>query len=235
VAKRKRQVSEVATQAITDPIFDTIKDRIMTGRLRPGTKLSEEEIASIFQVGRARARQSLRLLGAIGVVTLHRNRGAFVARPTRAEAAQIYAARRIIECPVVALVADAITRADVARLRRHVEQQAASVRAGDRREFLRLVLEFHNLLASIAGNPVIAQLVDQLIARASLISLLYEVPVPSQDVVDDHARLVELIAAGDADKASAHMERHLRAVETRLAMDDDTEQAADLRTILLAT
>jgi DNA-binding GntR family transcriptional regulator len=97
------------------------------------------------------------------------------------------------------------------------------------------VLEFHNLLASIAGNAVIAQLIDQLIARASLISLLYEVPVPSQDVVDDHARLVDLIAAGEAAKASAHMEQHLRRVETRLAMDDESEQAADLRTILLAT
>ena len=135
--------------------FDAIKDRVLEGELKPGTKLTEEEIASIFDVGRARARQSLRLLAAIGVVTIYRNRGAFVASPTRTEAAHIYAARRMLECPAVALVAATRSSENVTVLRGHLEQQRAAVSRNERRTFLRLTLEFHSLLASMAGIPVV--------------------------------------------------------------------------------
>jgi DNA-binding GntR family transcriptional regulator len=222
----------VMGDTISDPIFDAIKDRVLDGELRPGTKLSEEEIASIFEVGRARARQSLRLLAAIGVVTIHKNRGAFVASPSRAEAAQIYAARRILECPVVAFVAERRTTANLAALRSELEQQRAAVSGNDRRGFLRATLEFHSLLASMAGNPVVALLVNQLLARAALISTLYEAAAPSHQAVDDHAALVKLIASRDVAGASKFMESHLRRVETWLEIEPEAEVETDLKRLL---
>lgn len=222
----------VMRDAISDPIFDAIKDRVLEGELKPGTKLTEEEIASIFDVGRARARQSLRLLAAIGVVTIHKNRGAFVASPTRTEAAHIYAARRMLECPAVAFVAATRSSENVTVLRGHLEQQRAAVSSNERRTFLRLTLEFHSLLASMAGNPVVELLINQLLTRAALISTLYEAAAPSNQAVDDHAALVKLIVSRDGSGAAKFMESHLKRVETWLEITTEAEVKTDLRTLL---
>jgi DNA-binding GntR family transcriptional regulator len=220
---------------IVDPIFEAIKDRIFEGELPPGTKLSEEEIASIFDVGRARARQSLRLLAAIGIVTIHANRGAFVASPTRAEAAQVYAARRMLECPGVTRVAEARTSQDLSLLRAQLELQRSALSANNRSAFLRMTLEFHSLLASMAGNPVVEMLINQLLARAALISTLYEVVTPSTEAISDHVALVKLIASRDAAGASKFMESHLKRVETWLEIEPPAETKSDLRSILRRT
>ena len=222
----------VVREAISDSIFDAIKDRILEGELRPGTKLSEEEIASIFHVGRTRARQSLRLLAAIGIVTIHKNRGAFVASPTRAEAAQTYAARRMLECPAVALVAETRSSENVSTLRSHLNHQRLAVSKNNRSSFLRATLEFHSLLASMASNPVVEMLINQLLARAALISTLYEAEAPSNQAVEDHVRLVKLIASRDSAGASKFMEMHLRRVETWLEIVPEEEVKTDLRSLL---
>lgn len=222
----------VVREAISDPIFDAIKDRILDGELRPGTKLSEEEIASIFSVGRTRARQSLRLLAAIGIVTIHKNRGAFVSSPTRAEAAQTYAARRMLECPAVALVAETRSSENVIALRSHLDHQRFEMTRNNRSGFLRATLEFHSLMASMASNPVVEMLINQLLARAALISTLYEPETPSVQAVEDHTRLVKLIASRDSAGASKFMETHLRRVEAWLEIVPEEEVKTDLRSLL---
>jgi DNA-binding GntR family transcriptional regulator len=222
----------VVPGSIADPIFDTIKDRILEGELKPGTKLGEEEIAVIFAVGRARARQSLRLLAAIGIVTIHPNRGAFVASPTRIEAAQIYAARRMLECPAVAHVAEFHSSQSLTALRAQVDDQRKAVLESDTGRFLHSTFAFHSLLASMADNPVIEILINQLLARSALISSLYELSSPTHETVDDHVALIELIASRDASGASKFMEKHLKHVETWLQTEPIAEMKADLRSVL---
>lgn len=235
--KRQSAKSRVAPMmdvraSMADPIFDTIKDRVLEGELKPGTKLREEEIASIFNVGRARARQSLRLLAAVGIVTVHANRGAFVASPTRVEAAQIYAARRLLECPAVARVAEFRSQQDLTVLRAQVEYQRKAVLDKDTGMFLRSTFEFHSLLASMSDNPVIEIIINQLLARTALISSLYELSSPTYEAVDDHVALIKLIASRDASGASKFMESHLRHVETWLQTEPVAEVKADLRSLL---
>ena len=226
------ELMTVLPGSIADPIFETIKDRVLEGELKPGTKLAEEEIALIFNVGRAKARQSLRLLAAIGMVTIHANRGAFIASPTRVEAAQIYAARRMLECPAVAHVARSHVPGRLATLRTHVDEQRKAVLEKNTASFLRSTFAFHSLLASMAGNPVIEIIINQLLARSALVSSLYELSSPTEGTVDDHIALIELIASRDAVGASTFMEAHLKQVETWLEAEPIPEAKADLRMVL---
>jgi DNA-binding GntR family transcriptional regulator len=219
----------------SDPIFETIKDKVLDGELKPGTKLGEDEIASIFGVGRARARQSLRLLAAVNVVTIERNRGAFVAQPTRKEASEVYAARRLIECAAIAVTAHARTEQDVRVLRKHIESQRAAVPNGSRRDFVRLVMEFHSLLGAMSKNDIVAMMINQLLARAAIINSLYEVITPSKEAVDEHASIVRLVAARDAEGAAKSMQAHLKNAEGWLEIGETAEVEFDLRQILKPT
>ena len=92
--------SEDRAQAIRDQLRDAIVDR----RLAPGTKLSESEVGSLFDVSRTVVRAALQMLTFEGLVRSERNRGAFVANPSPEEARQVFASRRLIE-PGIALAA----------------------------------------------------------------------------------------------------------------------------------
>src|SRR4051812_9903310 len=85
--------NEDRSQAIRDQLRDAIVDR----RLAPGTKLSESEVGSLFEVSRTVVRAALQMLAFEGLVRSERNPGAFVANPSPEEARQVFASRRLIE------------------------------------------------------------------------------------------------------------------------------------------
>jgi DNA-binding GntR family transcriptional regulator len=108
-----------------------------------------------------------------------------------------------------------ITAADIRRLREHLARQAATLAAGERREHLRLMGEFHRLLAALHGNAVLAEALDRLITRTSLMTALF--PPDSQAcAVDGHAALIDALARGDAEAARALASDHLRGNHARL-------------------
>ena len=78
-------------------IRDTLRDAIVDRRLAPGTKLSEAEVGTLFEVSRTVVRAELQMLAYEGLVKAERNRGAFVSNPTPDEARQVLASRRLIE------------------------------------------------------------------------------------------------------------------------------------------
>jgi DNA-binding transcriptional MocR family regulator len=97
------------TQATSKPeaaqrIYEHIVRAVEEHRLPPGTKLGEETLADLFGVSRARVRQALHHLSLRHIVTLHPNRGAFVAEPSIKEARAVFAARRLVEPPLAGLL-----------------------------------------------------------------------------------------------------------------------------------
>ena len=96
-------------------------------RLAPGTKLSEDEVGEVYGVSRTVVRAALRELAHGRLVTIHRNRGAFVAKPTVREAREVFEARALLEPRNARSAAERATSADIARLQAHID--AAEKRA----------------------------------------------------------------------------------------------------------
>lgn len=196
-------------------IVDAVVSAVAAGRLPPGTKLGEEELARLFDVGRTVVRDALKRLGFLGLVDLLPNRGAFVAEATHEEAEQIYAARRLIEGEIVRDVARHCTAADVRRLKDHLERQSAAKAAGDRGEYIRLLGEFHLAIAALGGNRVLEGIVAQLVSRSGLLVTLYDSDEESC-ALDDHAAMIDMLARGEGDACAELIARHLRTNERRL-------------------
>ena len=64
------------------PVYAGLRDAIVSHRLAPGTKLPEDELASIYSVSRTVIRAALQALSHDRLARLEPNRGAFVAQPT---------------------------------------------------------------------------------------------------------------------------------------------------------
>ena len=115
-------------------------------------------------------------LSAVNIIELRPNRGAVVASPSIAESRDLFAARRTIESAIVDTLARDISKAHVRQLRTLVKQEDAAYRQGEVRAGLKLSVDFHRVLATMAGNSVMATVLDQLVSRTPLVVTAYRDP-----------------------------------------------------------
>ena len=224
-AAAAEEVSGNTTQRIVASITAAIVER----RLMPGTKLAEQKIADIFRVSRTIVRQALNQLSRDHLVTLEPARGAFVATPSVEEARQVYEVRTMIETSLVKQLAARITDAQVAELRAHLAQEREAVARTDVPGRTRLLADFHVLLARMLGNEVLAHLLNDLLSRSSLISLMYQSAHSAEHSQDEHEQIVDALARRDARAAVKLMEQHILSVERNLQLDP---RMPDLESVL---
>ncbi|MEP6942271.1 MAG: GntR family transcriptional regulator [Betaproteobacteria bacterium] len=213
-------------------IYENIVRAVEEHRLPPGTKLGEQTIAALFGVSRARVRQALHHLSLTHIVTLHPNRGAFVAEPSIREARAVFAARRLVEPPLAASLVGRLGSAELQSLRRHVGAEEAARSAQDRRESIRLSGEFHVILAELSANTVVTDIVRGLVARSSLIIALYQRAGSADCAPDEHGELVDALGGRPARVIVRIMDHHLRHVEASLRLAAPAHAEVDLRAVL---
>ena len=214
-----------------DDVYDHIFASIVDQRLPPGTKLNELTLCEIFNIGRRQIGQVLIRLSHDRLITLHANRGAFVASPDVAEARTIFEARKTIECEITRMVATGATREMLAPLRKNVEEETAHRMAGRLREAIRSSGAFHILLGNLSGNEILAGIVRQLVARTSLVVSLYENQSTMSCWHDDHGDFIDLLEAHRVQPAVTLMRKHLAHVEESLNFNSRARGPLDLRKI----
>ncbi|AKJ31110.1 GntR family transcriptional regulator [Caldimonas brevitalea] len=203
----------------TQRIVESITTAIVERRLMPGTKLAEQKIADVFKVSRTLVRQALNQLSRDRLVTLEPARGAFVARPSVAEARQVFEVRRLLEAEMIRRLAARITPAQVSGLREHLQREQAAVQRTDVPGRTRLLADFHVVLARLLGNDVLAEMLQDLLSRSSLISLMYQSAHSAEHSFDEHVAVVDALERRDANAAVRLMEHHLHNVERNLQLD----------------
>lgn len=207
------------TKLSIEQIAERITDAVMEHRLPPGIKLVEEKLATAFGVSRTKIRQALTVLAKEGLVTLHANRGAFVTRPSAADARDLFATRRLIEPEIVRNVITRACEHDLARLRQHLVAESEARQEGERRKIIRLSGQFHMLLAEVSGNKFIEKLMAELCPLTCLIIALYDAPQTPACPDDEHKQIVEAIAQQDQETAIHLMLHHLQHIESALELD----------------
>lgn len=198
-----------ATEGSSDTVASRLALAIHEHRLAPGTKLVEDEVGEIFGVSRTVVRAALQKLAHDRLVTLQRNRGAFVAQPTSREAREVFEARSLLEPRTARSAAERTTPADVARLQAHIDQEHQALHAGDPGRALRLSGQFHVEIARIADQDTICGFVTQLVARSSLIIALYWQRRNALCESHAHDALLRALADKDGDAAEQLMKGHL--------------------------
>ena len=211
-------------------IYDQIFDAILSQRLLPGTKLTEEELAKIFKVSRTIVRRALLRLSQDCIVDIKPNRGASVACPTVKQAREIIQTRRIIEAEIIREVALNISKEQIKNLRKMVSEEKKNVENHIRSSGIRLSGDFHLKLAKISKNTTLTKFIRELIPQTSLIIARYEKPGFVNCSHEEHFELIDIIEKGDTEAAVALMNQHLLHIESKLDLTE-TNQQVDLKTI----
>jgi len=226
--------SSVLESDLEQRLYAAIYQGIVERRLPPGAKLPEQQLSDLFGASRSKVRGVLSKLARDHYLDLVPNRGAFVARPSPQQAREVFAARRLLEAHMVREVARrcSSTSGGLSLLKSHLEREAEAHRRQDHRAAVRLSGEFHLLLAGLAGNAVLLELLETLISRSSLVIAVYGGPTLHACADDEHAVLLEHLSRGDADGAERFMLEHLEHIETSLDLKERGERTLNLRQAL---
>lgn len=228
------RVRPESTEAVKGRIFAVTRDAIVGRKLQPGTKLTEEVIASTFGCGRAPVRWALARLGDEGLVTLIPNRGAFVAAPALNEAKQLFGARRMLESGIVRDLCCRPPSDGWHLLIACADAEDRAQSAGELATALHLSGEFHLIMAELTGNPIVLTMLRELVSRTVLAISVHQRPDASGCRTHEHRRLIHHLSAGDSEGAAREMEEHLAALESDLDMAPQRRNAPSLSEVLQA-
>ena len=230
-------------------VADSIRRQIVTGELEDGESLPPEAaLIETYGVSRPTFREALRILQSESLISIRRgSRGGarvnapmiepiarqagYVLQHLQTTLEDVYEARRILEPPAAAMLA-ARSKATKKALRDALrEEQAAS--AADPMTYARASAAFHEAVMRLAGNNTLglfAGILHEIIDRHSGEVYRDERDVPGRRERSDaaHARLVELVEAGDAAAAEQHWREHLAEIGARMAKTPVLKRSVDL-------
>jgi DNA-binding GntR family transcriptional regulator len=188
---------------------DLIRSAIVEGRLEPGRRLKETDLARELGISRTPVREALLMLQAEDLVAATPNRGAIVRVHDASELDDLYDLRALLEGHAARRAAERISESQVDMLRQSCERFAA-VADDDIAGLVRENLFFHDAIVGIAGSARLAAMVGKVI-KLPLVYSSYRWYSPEQkrDSVRYHRRLVDAFAARDAQRAEVIMKDHV--------------------------
>lgn len=207
-----RPPAEEAVRA-GEVIYQTVRDRIISGELRPGARLSVPALAEEFSVSRSPVRDAVIRLVQDGLASETMNRGAVVARIGGAELVSLYEAREALEWAAARLAAQRYTPALRRTLLGLLTAHRAAAEAGNLAQHLELDAAFHREIRLAAQSPVLAQMLDGVQGRVRLAMHSTSVQGGMLLAVDEHQAIFEAICAGDADGAAEAALAHIRRLK----------------------
>lgn len=224
-----------ATAKSSEAIAKDIATAIAERRVPPGAKLREEALSRLYGVSRTKIRAALLILSKEKLISTIPDKGAFVSEPTEAEAREIFSVRRILEAAMVREFVAKAKAADFRRIEKHLASERTALTSGDPQSRSRLLGDFHIALAQIAGNQVLCDILAELVARSSLITMLYQSDRDAVCSSDEHKEFIRVAKKGDAEQAVRLMLDHLNHVEAALQFEKPAQaDKPDLLKALLA-
>jgi DNA-binding GntR family transcriptional regulator len=207
-----------------------LRDAIARGRLKPGTRLKQQDLARQFGVSPTPVREALRRLEGDGLVLYAANRGIRVAQIDYPEVEEIYLMRMALEGLAVRYAVPKLTPEDLSLLEDLQQRMRRAVARGHLRRLRDLNYDFHIAVYSRAGFRRLLQIIQALWGLFPW-DTLQVIPGRAVASMREHdAILRELRGGNDAASAAlmeAHVSRSFKALKTFLNKTRRTERKAE--------
>lgn len=147
---------------LRDVVFNTLRQAILTGELKPGERLMEIHLAQRLGVSRTPVREAIRKLELEGLVTMYPRRGAEVAQITEKSMSDVLEVRRTVDALCAELACERISQEELTELKAACEGFEQAVKTGDIKKIAQADVGFHDIIVQATGNKRLVQLVNTL-------------------------------------------------------------------------
>lgn len=195
---------------LVEQVRDAILDEIAGGQLAPGDRIIQEQIAQALGVSRQPVQQALALLRNQGVLHDAPGRGLIVAPLDPQYIQQMYDMRAVIEGLAARRAAETNAAAAAKQGPALIEAGRKAVASGSVAKMIAADMRFHEFLYALSGNALIAPaLATHLTYTQRVMGEVLVRDNKPRDIWDQHARILDAVARGDAERAEALVRSHI--------------------------
>jgi len=195
---------------LVERVIEQIREAIISGRLKPGQRLLEKDIADGMQIGRNAVREAFRAMEKEGFVTIIPYKGAHVTLQSKEEIQQMFEVMGGLEGMCARLAIQKMTNTnfkEIESLHRNLEHH---FKKNDPEKYLKTNWTFHTFIQKLAKNDVLDQVINGLRQKIFLYrkEQLF-LPNRFKASMDEHRLIIKAFLKKDQNKAEQRMRQHL--------------------------
>lgn len=195
---------------LRDVVFNTLRQAILRGELKPGERLMEIQLANKLGVSRTPIREAIRKLELEGLVLMIPRKGAEVAEITEKSLKDVLEIRRALEDLAVRLACEKITKEELKELKKAGDEFKKVLKSQDITEVAEADVRFHDVIYMATDNPKLIQLLNNFREQMYRFRVEYlkKAEVRPQ-LLAEHDEIIKYITEGNKEEASRVVTRHI--------------------------
>ncbi|MBO6128797.1 MAG: GntR family transcriptional regulator [Pseudobutyrivibrio sp.] len=177
---------------LRDVVFNTLREAILKGELKPGERLMEMHLATKLGVSRTPIREAIRMLEHEGLAVTIPRKGAQVAKMTEKDLQDVLEVRDALDALAVVCACERMTDAQFVELKEAMKAFEDATKTDDVRHIVEADEAFHDVIYSAAANPKLENIINS--AREQMYRYRYEyVKNPSvyAQLIEEHKAIIE--------------------------------------------
>ena len=206
-----------AYKPLREIVFETLREAILSGKLEPGERLMEIQLAEEMGVSRTPVREAIRKLELEGFVAMIPRKGAYVAGISQKDVTDVFEVRAALEALAAGLAAERATDEEIENLDRSLLAYSAQTNKQDIIGIVESDTDFHDLLYKCSRNERLQSMITllrEIIQRVRTVSLSQ--PGRSKDAVEEHRQIVDAIAERNVELAQHLAREHIYNAENSM-------------------
>jgi DNA-binding GntR family transcriptional regulator len=195
---------------LRDVVFENLRGAIVEGRLKPGERLMEVQLAEQLGVSRTPVRE----LELEGLVVMLPRKGAYVANMSLKDLIDVLEIRASLEGLAASLAAERITDEDIKKLESIVEEFKDGINESNVEALLRKDVEFHECIFKSTNNKKLHQLINSLWEQVYRFRVTYISDYDSTvNIIEEHKMILDAIKRRDSKLAKKYAMEHIQKAE----------------------
>lgn len=210
------------TSTYAEVVYQRLRDEIFAGKLGPGTRLAEVDLARRMGVSQGPVREALARLRTEGLVVGRAHRGSFVGEVSMEDLRDVYAVREILERHALRLALPRMGDAEYAVLEGHIGQMRAAALAGDTAARFASDMQFHRRIYEWSGSAILLQFWEVIEGKTRQFAIYWTPLVFRSDPdwpVRHHHDLIAAMKGGYGPELEEELARHLAGIWASIEWD----------------
>ncbi len=201
-------------------VYEELKLQILTGKITPGTRMMEVELAESMGVSRTPIREAIKKLEKEGLVTIEPRKGAYASQISVKDMVDILEVRQDMEGLAAYMASYRMTPKQMKELEVIAAGYNKAVEEGNMADMIKYDTDFHNLIVESCNNSILTMMINQLQELLLRFRYVYYDNIKrAEKMPSEHSMIMEAIEDGRSDAARAAAEMHIERIKDMVMTD----------------
>jgi len=217
---------------LRDVVFNTLREAILKGELKPGERLMELQLAAKLGVSRTPIREAIRMLEQEGLAVTIPRKGAEVAKMTEKDMEDVLQIREALDELAAKIACEQISEEQLEELVATMHEFEESTKTDNVKKIAEADVKFHDIIYQSTGNPKLVNMLNNLREQMYRYRVEYLKEGETRDVlVKEHEELTKAIRERDVERAKQlsfqHIENQRMAIMRSIEAEDAERERAE--------